>query len=263
MFKLENKTAYHWFDVFVLLSLDNINPLLEEIGFPLKTKASELSRVAQEFVLEFYNIRSLIYIAGTISENVSLLFEETYNKLVTELGEEDATLLYEWGNQLLIDARLEYTVGLLWDIILFAFDPEQYSRDANLPALPEDKLKTIELLVAKYKNQLKTMHAAVDKLDEEPKNATESQTYHRYNTLGDERNISDADVSPLDILANLIIFGATKNLLTDIKKALSVTDLQVFEKWIESQRAWEKAQARPENLYHKPLSLSQVLEFIH
>jgi hypothetical protein len=253
LFTLENNNTFNWYEIFLLLSLDKLDPYLGAIGFPLKSKIPALTQLSQDFVEEFYNNRSSLYVRGTVSEATRNFFIKTYNKLVFELGERDANLLCEWGNHLHVNERLKYSARLLWQVLL-AFDPEQNPIVTNLPSFTGDMANTVKTLVAKYKTKLKYTYDIIDILDNTPRDKWENQAYQMYNNIGDEMRESDVEVSPLDVLASILDFSITSALFTDIKNSLTVSDMRLLRAWVESQPAWEKAQAKPENIYYIPIN---------
>lgn len=261
MFNLNNNNTYYWYEIFLLLSLGKLAPYLSTIGFPLKSNLPVLTRIAQEFVQEFYNIRSSIYIKGEVSDDARNLFVKIHNRLVSEIGDQDTNLLCEWGNHLQVNARLKYSTKLLWDILLLTFDHEQNPKDTNLPSFTSDKVNTVKEIIVKYKNQLKAMHHTIDMLDAVQKDEWENQAYQMYNNVGGEMGEQDVEASPLDVLASFLDFSTRITLLADVKNSLTAADLQLLETWIASQPIWEKAQAKPRNIYHEPLNLTEILKF--
>lgn len=260
MFTLEKNNAFNWYEIFLLLSLDKLNPYLSTIDFPLKSKIPALTQLSQDFVEEFYNNRSSLYVRDSVSEATRNLFVETYNKLVSELGERDANLLIEWGNHLQVNTRLKYSAKLLWETLLFAFDHEQNPTVTSLPSFTGDMANRVKILVAKYKTQLKFTHDIIDMLDNSPRDKWENEAYQMYNNIGGEMGESDIEVSPLDVLASILDFSIRCALFTDIKNLLTALDLRLLEAWVESQSAWEKMQAKPKSIYPKPLNLTEILE---
>ncbi len=263
LLRLSEDGARHWYELFIILSLERADPYLQEIGFPIARKGAEVGRIARDFVLSCHEIqlqsyRSYYHPPWQETVETQSLFDRTYDTLVKALGRENADLICNWGNQLQIGATIRHSLEI-HERLLYSLVQKDSASDLTPLVLPDEILKWLVSTIREYGERSRETGLALDALDESAKSDWENQVSTIVNYLVESDG--GPPLSSYNELHTLINDIRCQQLLTVIESRLSKEQLEILEKWLQSQPLWVRDQARPAH-YYRSIGLTKLLGMI-
>lgn len=240
MFNLTDHHLYKWHRLFLLLSLERISLFLPQIEFPLTQHLPVLRPMARVFIRQFYIIEPQLLVEGQVSQAGRDLFDKTYQELAAKIGQPDAQVFCQWGNNLLVDSPVETELLTLWeDLFIHLTDKEKESR-LHLPDVLRAKSFVIKAVTAWLKVDLRGLYDALDILESAPKNPWDLAAYRVYNQ-GDRRDMTEVplNLSPLEYFEQVIYYVKIRTAFNQIRSVLDEPEYAALLEWISAQPALE------------------------
>lgn len=259
MFDLDDYGDFHWYNLFIILSLEKANACLPAIGFPLDHKSSELEQIAKSLVVSYHEIQLQRYAPGQKASEIREVFSRTYDTLVDELGREATDAICEWGNQLHLSGDLHYSL-FLFEELFFGLDQADSTSDLTLPALLPEVLGRLKSIIRPYREKARDIDVALDELDQLTANGWEKQAISFVNEA--HQPYGEPPIRLYDELWTLIGDVEIQHMLKAIERQLSRENLATLERWIESQPSWIRHQTSPFKPAYRAYRLSELLDQI-
>ena len=233
MFRLDDNGVYTWHHLFLLLSLESITPFLQEINFPVERYIGDIRQFSRTFVQRFFDIEADVFSGGKVSGIGASLFNDTYEELSKNLGQDVTDIFCNWGNQLRIDTPFERTLLKLWEQVFTKTVHTEEAGQLNLSEVLEQKSLVVEAVVLKFKTELQGIYDALDLLEQAPKSDWDLKAYRTYN-LGDRRNIPSVQIkqSPLDYFEAVVTFVKIHTAVCKINSLISTSELEIMLDWV-------------------------------
>lgn len=259
MFNLNNGGANHWYDLFMLLSLERADPYLHKINFPLEHKSKDLEQTARKFVESYHEFQLQGYSAAqNTTDKIQKLFEDTYDLMSRQMGDKNAEAVCNWGNSLSISADVEYSLRT-YEELLFSLNSEDVTSRLVISKFPSVLLERLLSEIYQYRRDSRETNLALDAIDAAPKSDWENWVY---STLNEHEPPDAPSMSPYDKLAILIYNVSRKHLLKRIESHLSKGELRELEAWLNSQALQIQEQSSAIYPHYKLYSLTELFEKI-
>ncbi len=254
-FDLEDESSVDcWEQVFSLLSVDKVYEFWSEMGLPVEFTPAVIA-IAQYYMQEAH----LIIKDASLSRDDALdktrtLFREVFNRLTSEFNAEVASAFYKWGISGFYHCCKEWPELFAWNMIFRRLTRGKRDRHSSfIPLeLPRRKLRLLKTMARKY--FLSTdIFDRLEEIEQSPKTDWE---VHLTNLWRSNLNDDTITYDSTDDVVPQLIFVNAKILWQEIRKVLSLEELEVLADWGRKQgRAMDM---RTDNL-KLPIVLSRIL----
>lgn len=230
MFRLINYGS-NWHIIFLLLSLEKTDALLQDILFPSNIDLTPIRPLARTFVEQYaINLNSIHYWKDLEQAQLALA-TKTYTDLVAVLGEKEAEQFSEWGNQFEINTDLEKSVSAIWTFHLKPLPQPNYER---LPLTQQSKEIMLSILNPVMERE-KLFLLKLDEYETSPRSTWEERAIWIYNGGTDYTpNIEDF-THPFDYFPVLWRWLDIPPALKEIHSKLNANEFKLLNDWLNSE----------------------------
>jgi hypothetical protein len=218
--------AARWHLIFMLLSMEKTAQFWSDMGL-LTEQTPALREIAQSFVRKYRRIE----------ENTSLstkerltqyqeLFQETFERIVHEVNQEAAEIIYKWGiNTFQHDPNMD-AQAFLWLFLLRRLAGVSGLSFPLIPLkLPAQELEAVKSMVVNHLADFAEIKRRLSEAEQEPLSPWEEQIYRTYT----------GGASPMDWVESTIVYVKFRATWLDIAKLLGKAELEILLEWGKKQ----------------------------
>ena len=228
----KTQAPYYWNNIFLLLSMDMIDPYIHQLGFPMIESLNAIKPIARHFVKSFDTIYPEIHILGNeVNAVIINLFDETMSKIEVVIGQEQFQQFYKWfENTVILSGDLNYSLYILWTNV---FEPLIKDKASQIKFFErsEARLSELKTIIVHYDNKIRVIKA--DEI--ENKSNWDQLAYSIYQHEG-KGDLEDKIGTPMDLLWVMIWNMHVRAALSDIRHHLTNEEYDVFVEKIVSLR---------------------------
>lgn len=234
MFNLDQIHVYTWHRLFLMLSLERTQILLQAISFPTDLDVRATQPIFRAFVKDFYNLENLIFSGQKISSQGFELFSRTYDTLSNFLGQNIANEFCQWGNLLKLDKPIEKSLLIMWnqgfnEIYNNTIDSEDISINIGIES------EHLKILIYLYNSKLKVFYDTIDKLEVLPKDDWDAEAYRIYNIGSRREDTVEILKSPLEYLEGVIEYVQIREAVYHVGKIMNKMNIGILTNWLDSK----------------------------